>query len=290
MKHSQTILEIFQEGQRKDEDTVQKYADELSKKIKEREKILADVGPELEKERAILTRLKAEYAGIEAELGTAARAEIERSELTKAKVDSGEITIAEFLKAGIFEKEIQAKVKAEVTAKLDGAREIIRAKRARIFDLEFQVAEAKYNIENCTLAIPRRRLELSKQSTEAFERSLAPVYEVFAVATKNYNEAKHSRDLCEDKGIYGMKWESLTYEQLKDLRFDPRIQNTKSFPDAIETLEKIIEGAKPDCYYTLILDVNPPGHFTMREDSPIFSKPVVSTATVTQKGGEAREK
>jgi hypothetical protein len=240
-----TILETFEETAKANRKECEKQDAEMSAKAKAEERKKADAEARLEKERATLAGMMADYARIEGELTTAAAAEIESKAITAAKVQAGEASVDDFLKSGMNAKAIKKQAAGETAAKLADVMKMIREKRVQIYELESQEAEAAYHVAFSTMFIPRLRLEKLKQEVDLFTKSLNPVYEAYIIAGASSKKAKENFQLTQGYPITNIIWDSLTFEEVKNLKFDPRIP-----ANLIPDIDAFLAKADPDEKYS----------------------------------------
>jgi hypothetical protein len=223
MSGPKSILEIFEETEKENRKVCEKVEAENAAKARTEERKLADLEARLEKERGILAGMMADYGRIEGELQTAAAAEIEAKGITAARMKAGEISVDEFLRAGLNAQAIKKQAADETKAKLADVWKMIREKRVEIYRLEDDFAAANYTLGYLTAASPKLRLEKLKEEVESFQRSLNPVAEACMAAGNAAKKAKENFLLAQGKGIFNLIWDNLTFGEIQDLRFDPRI-------------------------------------------------------------------
>jgi hypothetical protein len=218
-----TLLETFEEQAKASRRECEKQDAEMFGKAKAEERKKADAEARLEKERAILAGMMVDYGRIESELTAAAQAEIESKAITAEQVQAGTVSLDDFLKSGRNAAAIKKQAADETAAKLADVEKMIREKRVRIYQLESEAAKASYNLAFCTMFTPRLRLEKLKQEADLFSRALSPLYEAYMSTGISRKNAEENFLLAEGKGITNIIWDSLTFEEIKNLKFDPRI-------------------------------------------------------------------
>lgn len=248
MKSEPSILERFREREEEIKREAAELDKEMSKKRADRERAQRAALDKLEATRAALERMKSDYKAIEAEIEKKARVEIEASEVTEAKVKSGEASIREFFKSGLDGDAITARARKEAETKLAESMTLIRGKALEIFNLELEEAQARREIVFCATYPGQSQIARLKAEVQALEQGVAAVLCGYSQAVADVDRAKRDVLLCSDGSPSGISFDSLTFEELKDLRFDPRF--TERFRDQ---LEKCISAATAGHRYMLIL-------------------------------------
>jgi len=250
-----SILEKFREREKEIKAEVEKLDKEMSRKQKEHEKVQADALAKLEKARAALAVMKADYGALESELAAKAKTDLEASEITAAKVKDEKASIRDFFMAGLSGDAIEAKALVEVQAKLKAAVELIRDKAVEIFKLEREEAQARKSAIFCATYPGQTQLKKLKAEIEALEQGIGAVYGGFYQADVDIQRATNNISLTEEKTIGALTFDSLTYDELRDLRLDPRFRDRERFK-ALSDLEGIIASAKPGKRYYLAMNLS----------------------------------
>lgn len=262
MKNEQSILEKFREREEEIKRDAAELDREMSKKRSDRERAQRAALDKLEAQRAALSRMKADYKAIEAEIEKKARVEIESSEVTGEKVKSGGASIREFFNSGLNADAITARAHKEAEAKLAEPMKLIRDKALEIFNLELEEAQARREIVFCATYPGQSQVARLKAEIQMLEKGIASVLGDYSQAAADVDRAKRDVLLCSNGSPSGVSFDSLTFEELKDLRFDPRF--TERFRDQ---LENCISSASADHRYMLILS---PSNLGGREAGLIF--------------------
>jgi hypothetical protein len=244
MSGPKSILEIFEETERENRKVCEKVEAENAGKARTEERKLADVQAQLERERGIVAGMMVDYGRIEGELQTAATAEIEAKGITAARMKAGEISVDEFLKAGLSAQAIKKQAADETKAKLADVWKMIREKRVEICRLKMESDKLNYNLAFLIQASPRLRLEKLKQQIGDFERSMNPIANAYMMAQKAAKEAEENFQLTQGIPVKNLIWDSLTFEEISNLRFDPRIPEV-----LIPEVEKFLINADPSSKY-----------------------------------------
>jgi len=252
MTITQTILEQFREREKEIKKECDRLDAEMDKKRKGYEKVQTDALDKITKARAALARMTADYHALGNELEAKAAAEILATAATAEQVKAGTISLDTFMRTGLSPDAIKVKAAEEVRAKLVAAVEIIRAKRHEIIMLELAEAEARQNLIYCMCYPGQTQIKKLEAEIETLKRGVSAVYGGYSGASHDVDRAKNNVSLCEENTIGGLTWASLTYEELKDLRLDPRIRDRKNFK-ALEGLGGIIASAKPGHRYYLVM-------------------------------------
>jgi hypothetical protein len=252
-----TILEAFREREAEIKRECEKLDKELSKKRAEQEKIQADALAKLAPARAALAGMKADYSALEARLTAESAAELRETEVTAAKVEAGTVSLKDFLESGLSEKDIKSKARVQANEKLAEGRRLILEKQLEIFRLEAVEAEARENVIYCSCYPGMTQIQKLRAEIEVLERGIAAVNAGSFAATNDKEQAKLNVALSEGRGMSGKSWDLLSVDELKDLRFDPRVQRYAGALDAF------IEKARPEARYNVFLRVaawgNDPG-------------------------------
>lgn len=244
-----TVLETFNETFKANAVEVANLEKQMAARVKDAERTLERTRAELTRERGLFDKLKAEYASLEAGIEGRVRVGLDATEATRAKVEAGEITLDAFLKTGLNEKQLREKARAEAAEALAAGLKLIRAKRARIYELELAEADAVYSIAYATSAAPQLRAEKMKVEAEAFTRALNPIYEARYAAARDREKAEVNNRAAQPKGgVDNIQWENIGLEEIKALMFDPRIKD-----EWLPSLETFIAGASPDKSYHVLL-------------------------------------
>jgi hypothetical protein len=241
----ETMLEKFEREAAANRKDCEKQDAEMSGKAKAEERKKADLDARLEKERATLASMMSDFRRIEDELTAAAAVEIESKAITAEQVQAGTVSLDEFLKAGKNAAAIKKQAAEETAAKLADVTKLIREKRGQIYKLEFEAAEAGYNLAFCTMFTPRLRLEKLKQEVDLFSRSLNPVFENYMAAGNSQSKAEENFLHAQGKGLTNLIWDSLTFQEIRDLKFDPRIP-----ADLLPDVDAFLSTADPDETYS----------------------------------------
>jgi uncharacterized protein (UPF0335 family) len=251
MKSAPSILEQFKEREREIKADADKLDKEMSVKQRGYEKAQADALEKLKRERAALDGMKTDYLKIEGELEGKAEAELRDCEMTEKKVKEGTVSLNAFMRAGLGEAELKEKAQAITDEKLAGARRLILEKQLEVFRLEVAEAEARQNVMFCQTYPGMTQVQKLKAEVQTLERSISEIYAGYSRAGFDLEQAKARVALSEDKSISGFVWNELTFDELKDLRFDPRI-----VPKYEAELEGFIDGADPDVRFNVFLRVS----------------------------------
>jgi len=253
-----TILEIFAETAEKNRAEVAAMEKEMAGNCREEQKNLERIRADLARERALHSKLRAEYDGLEAGIEAEVRAGLEQTEITWQKVSRDTASLDDFLKAGAMgESKFREKARAGGSEKLTGALSLIRAKEARVYELEAAEAEAVYEIAYCTTAAPQLRLAKLKEETESFQRSLNPVVEALMAAQNANEKAKNNLLHSQGKHVFNILWDRITVPEIRELRFDGRIR--ENLIPQIETfLAKADSGAIYRGIYVAMADETGP--------------------------------
>jgi hypothetical protein len=131
---------------------------------------------------------------------------------------------------------------------------LIRDKEAEIFQLEFEEAEARMNVIYCATYPGQSQIVRLKEEIKTLEQGVSAVLYGYPKAGADRDAAKNSVSLCQEKTIGGLTWDSLSYDDLRDLRLDPRIMDRERFK-ALAGLEEIIASAKPGSRYYLTMSL-----------------------------------
>jgi uncharacterized phage infection (PIP) family protein YhgE len=278
---TQTILEQFREREKEIKKECERLDKEMDKKRQGSEKIQQEKLAELTKARADLDVMKTDYKQLESELENQAKADIEATAITAEKVKAGTASMNEFIRAGLSPDAIKMKAREETRAKLAAAVEIIRAKAAEIFQLELEEAEARQNLIYCMTYPGQTQIKKLRAEIETLERGITAVSNGYPKASADVGAARNNVSLCEEKSIGSLTWDSLTYDELRDLRLDPRIRDRNNFK-ALEILEGIIADAKPGDRYSLVMSAGgwgpAPGFSLQQLDQ---DSGLISTTTMT---------
>lgn len=284
MNHEQTILEQFREREKEIKKECDRLDAEMDKKRQGQEKIQRAALDKLTKARAALAVMKADYHALEGELRAKAQADLEASEITGEKVKKGEATIRDFYESGLSPDALTAKAGEETRAKLAAAVKLIRDKATEIFSLEHEEAQARKETIFAASYPGQTQVKKLKAEIETLERGIGAVFGGYYEADIDVEKAKNNVSLCQEKTIGGLVWDSLTYDELCDLRLDPRIRDRERFK-ALEGLEEIIASAKPGSRYYLTMGLGwgrEPG-FIVRclDDDEEGSRMITTTTTTT---------
>jgi predicted nucleic acid-binding Zn-ribbon protein len=248
----QTILERFMEREKEIKAECEKLDKEMDKKRREQEHVQADAQAKLEKARAALAVMKADYHALMAELEAKAKADLEVTAITGEKVKEGAATLRQFFEEGLSGNALEQKARAEARAKLAQAVELIRAKAAEIFQLELTESQARKETIFAATFPGQTQVKKLKAEIEMLERGIGEVFTGYFVADTDVERAKADIRLCSGRSIDSVTWDSLTYNELCELRLDPRITNVERFK-ALDGLEGIIASAKPGERYYLVM-------------------------------------
>ena len=228
MKNEPSILEAFRER----EDEIRKEADaldkELNKKRIEREKDQRNALAKLETARAALAKMKADYGALAVELEAKAAADLRARAVTAEKVERGEASLSEFMASGLSVDEIKTRAAAEVKTKLAEAAKIIRAKAAEIFQLELDEAQARVELVYLSTYPGQNLIARLKTEIGNLDRGLMAILGGYCDAHADRDRSKINLELCADRSLGGLTFDSMTFEELKDLRFDPRFTDAYS--------------------------------------------------------------
>jgi hypothetical protein len=246
----QTILEVFQESVKANAAEVSNLEKQMAGRVKDVEKTLERTRADLMRERALFDKLRGEYEALEGNIEAEVRAGLEQTEITKARVDRGEASLDDFLKAG-GEPELRKRARAAASEKLAEALKLIRAKRAEIYRLEALEAEALLNISYGYVAAPQLRREKMKLEAEAFDRALNPVVGAYTAAVLADEKAKDNLQACR-QAVNNVQWEGVGLDEIRALKFDPRIRE-----EWLDGLEKFIAAADPDKKFNGLLRAMP---------------------------------
>ena len=279
MSHEKSILEIFNETIERDAAEVASRDKEMSASAKEQEKILEHVRADLTKERAIWANLRKEYDGLETAIEVKVRVDLKQMEITEAEVQAGKVTATEYLKTHLSEKDLRFKVRTEVEEKLGAVTELLRKKKTRIYELEDAEATAVRNLAFSAHYAPNLRAEKMKQEAEYFGRVLNPLAEALMAARNAEEKTKINLRLAQGKrGVDNLIWDDLSFAQIADLRFDPRIAESMIFQ-----IEEFLSGADPEArfrgrYITIIGEAGG-NHFIAFDDlgGPRIVGPKITT-------------
>jgi hypothetical protein len=257
MSRELSILEMFREREKEIKIECEKLDKEMSRKRGEHEKIQADALSKLTPARAALAGMKADYLTLEAELAGQATAELRETEATAAKVQAGTVSLKDFMEGGFSEKKIKASAQATANERLREGRRLILEKATEIFKLEAAEAEARENVIYCSCYPGMTQVQKLKAEIETLERGIAAVNSGYYTATADKERAKLNVALSEGRSISGHSWDALSVDELKGLRFDPRVQAYAG------ELEAFIEKARPEARFNVFLRVaawgNEPG-------------------------------
>jgi hypothetical protein len=273
---TKTILELFAEGMKKNDEALKALEKEQSGKMKDQEKDLAHIRAELEKERTLWAKLQTEYDSIEAEVETEVRAGLEKTENTRAKVDRGEITLAAFMANNLSEKDLRLKATTGAREKLAAAIRFLREKKAKIYELEVAEATAVYNLAYLVFSVPELRLKNLKYEIESFTQNLNPLANALAIAQQSREKAKINFRLTQGNRTDNLNWDSLGVDEIRGLLFDPRIGEDR-FPE----IEEFLSTADPDEKYRVTYSVYPPAYIQFR---------VLGIPRIAKQAGEPPEK
>lgn len=252
MNMTQTILEQFREREKEIKKECDRLDSEYEKKRREQERVRADALAKLTAARAALAVMKADYHALEGELTAKAKADLELSEITGEKVKLGQASIRDFLASGLSLDAIKAKAAEEVRAKMAAAVKLIRDKATEIFNLEAVEAQAR---KECIFAATfpgQTQIKKLEAEIETLKRGVGQIFGGYYQADRDVERAKADVRLCTGKSIDGVTWDDIGYDELCELRFDPRITNIERFK-ALDKLEKIIASAKPGKRYYLVM-------------------------------------
>jgi hypothetical protein len=257
LKYEQTILEAFQAREKEIKAECDNLDREMDKKRRDHEKIQADALAKLTGAREALAAMKADYLTLESGLAAQAEGELRTTEATAEKVKAGEVSLRNFMEDGLSASAIKAKAQAQANEKLREGRRIILEKALEIFKLEAVEAEARKNIIFCATYPGQTQVKKLKAEVETLERRIGEVFSGYYLATADMDRAKLNVALSEGKSVSGTTWDALSVDELKDLRFDPRVQKYAG------DLEAFIGTADPAKRFNVFLRVaawdNTPG-------------------------------
>jgi hypothetical protein len=241
MKNPETVLDKFriQEADiNRDVAMAEKHWNDV---LSKQEKIQAEAKAAADKERLVLERMTADFEKIEAELEAEERARLDAAGLTKAALDRGEITPAEYFKQGLTAGEITSKVQAAAAEKLEHLKSAIRAKAVKVLELEEQELRAEWECW-CASTFPAATMaERLKGLLKALEASLSSgigggpgVKTRLDMKTRELRNATKGHIAGDGEG-----WRDFDLTGLKRLRLNP------TWPaDQLPKLEEIIAEAK----------------------------------------------
>jgi outer membrane murein-binding lipoprotein Lpp len=242
----ETILGNYRDRERKVKADCDAHDKLLKEKTRAREKELEAIADDLRPKRTVLAVMTADYKHLEAELTAAARARDTDAAAIGERVKTGQAAIAEILSA----KGCERKARIEATEKLADAARLIRTLAAEIYRLEFQEAAAKERIYAYQSYPAELQVQKLLAEIDTLRVGIASVQGGGSKARFDLDRAKDNVDLCAGKfALSGMVWPNLSYEEMCDVRLDPRL------PDAyLPELEKILAEIKPgDARYHLTL-------------------------------------
>jgi predicted nucleic acid-binding Zn-ribbon protein len=252
MNHEKTILEAFREREKEIKKECDRLDAEYGKKRLEQERVQADALGKLEAARGALATMKADYHALKSELEGKAKAELEATEITEQKVKEGKATVRELWASGLSNNALEQKARNEVQEKLTAVVKIIRAKGAEIFDLNVMEAQARKECIFATTFPGQTQVKKLEAELEVLRRGIGEVFGGYYLADVDIERAKADARLCSGRSIDSVTWDDIGYDELCDLRLDPRITNTEHFK-ALDGLEEIITAAKPGKRYSLTM-------------------------------------
>lgn len=241
MKNAETALDRFRIEEAKINEDVAESEKHYSRVIREQEKIRDLAKTEREKAAAVLAGMIGEFEKIDAELEAEELARLDAEGLTKAALNEGRISAAEFYKRGLTAGEVTAKAQAAASEKLTDLRNIIRAKAIKLLELEKQEFQAEWEIW-CASTFPAATLrERLAAMLKALEASLSSgIGGGPLIKTKLDMKVRELRNAT--KGRIpgdGEGWQDYDLAGLKRLRLNP------TWPeDQLQKLEEIIAEAK----------------------------------------------
>ncbi len=286
MTMTQTILEQFKEREKEIKKECERLDREMDGKRKGYEKAQADAQDKLTKKRAAYTQAVSEYHALEDRLMAKARAADVDAVTIGEQVKDGQAGLAEMMAAG--EREKSARI--ETQEKLAGAARIIRSLRAEIIQLEKEEAQARVELRYAMSYPAATQIQKLKSEIETLEHGIGAVYEGYAGADADRERATNDVQLCTGNFIYGMVWENLDAQSLRDVRLDPRLHE-KFLPE----LEKIIAEVqfKDDTRVHLTLAS---GYQTGQGKYELYYRlelpsgaSLTTTSVMTKKGGEGKK-
>lgn len=280
MGMTETILEQFKEREKEIKKEAERLDAEMNGKRKAEERHHDDLLSRLTKKRAAHAAAVREYHVLDDELTAAAMEADAEGAAIGERVKAGEATLAEIIAA----KEREPKARAAAHEKLEGAEKIIRALGTEIIGLEKEEAQSRLNLHYCLSYPATTQVQKLKAEVETLERGIGAVLESYTGASYDLERKEGDLRLCSGRFISGMVWNDLSYEELRDVRLDPRLHD-RFLPD----LEKIIAEARPEARYHLTLrsGLQIPGgggaELTYREEIPEGC--FITTRTAAEKKG-----
>jgi hypothetical protein len=241
MKNPETSLDRFRIEEAKINEDVAESEKHYSRVIREQEKIRDAAKVEREKAAAALALLIADFEKIDAELEAEETRRLDAAGLTKAALNEGRISAAEFFKHGLTAGEITAKAQGAASEKLTDLRNMIRAKAVKLLELEEKEFRAEWEIW-CASTFPaatlRERLAALLKALEASLSSgigggplIKTKLDMKVHELRNATKGRISGD--------GEGWQDFDLAGLKRLRLNP------TWPaDQLQKLEEIIAEAK----------------------------------------------
>lgn len=200
----------------------------LKEEESQREKLSVEIRKEqaLEKKlmesRSIARQMEREYMQIEARTEGEKRAMIETAAIRELDVKSGKVTLSEFIKKGLTEKQIYEKSVEQTIVELEQGLKAARKKRLEILKFEKELLETQTKIRYLIIE-PGRTLQRSLKDLAQFaEREIGFFLEEVHNSKTALTQIQGKLYLTEGKSLTpGYSWNRLTIEQAYRLQFDP---------------------------------------------------------------------
>lgn len=204
-----------------------------AKKIEEeqREKLMAEMKREeelkakLKEEKAIAEKMIAEYQGIERKIEKEAARDVEEKSLTEVDVQSGKVSLSEFLKSGKNRKERLEMAVAQSQGELKEVLSTVRQKNLEILGIEKELYQTQDRIFSMAV-FPLQILE------GAFKSLVDFIGYQGGFLREEISGAKSELDQIENKLnlattgqalTSGFRWPDLSFDEARRVEFDPTI-------------------------------------------------------------------